>query len=99
MDAKIAPGARVLIRDEEWLVRKVDPSSDEANLLVCDGVSELVRGRSARFLTKLEDAVTVLGLAQTRLVLDDSNASQLYVEAILRCNLSNDATIGWGSVR
>jgi hypothetical protein len=23
-----APGARVVIRDEEWLVRRVDPSSD-----------------------------------------------------------------------
>jgi hypothetical protein len=23
-----APGARVVIRDEEWLLRRVDPSSD-----------------------------------------------------------------------
>ena len=23
-----APGARVVIRDEEWLVRRVDPSTD-----------------------------------------------------------------------
>jgi hypothetical protein len=48
-----APGARVVIRDEEWLVRRVDPSSDGGHLLSCDGVSELVRGRSAQFLSKL----------------------------------------------
>jgi hypothetical protein len=42
----IAPGARVLIRDEEWLVSRIDHSSDGGRLLVCDGVSELVRGRS-----------------------------------------------------
>lgn len=23
-----APGARVVIRDEEWLIRRVDPSTD-----------------------------------------------------------------------
>lgn len=25
----IAPGARIVVRDEEWLVRRVDPSSDD----------------------------------------------------------------------
>jgi hypothetical protein len=39
-----APGSRVVIRDEEWLIRRVDPSSDGGHLLSCDGVSELVRG-------------------------------------------------------
>jgi hypothetical protein len=37
----LAPGARVLIRDEEWLVRRVDPSSDGGQLLKCDSDSEL----------------------------------------------------------
>ena len=54
-----APGARVLIRDEEWLVRRVDPSSDGVDLLVSDGVSDLVRGRSAHFLTKLEERIVL----------------------------------------
>lgn len=52
-----APGTRVVIRDEEWIIRRVDPSSDGGELLVCDGVSELVRGRTAHFLTKLEERV------------------------------------------
>ncbi|TXI77075.1 MAG: ATP-dependent helicase, partial [Dechloromonas sp.] len=95
----LAPGARVVIRDEEWLVRRVDPSSDGGDLLVCDGVSELVRGRSAHFLTRLEGTMHVLDPAQTRLVLDDSshfNASMLYVEAVLRRSLPNDTRIRLG---
>jgi len=63
-----APGARVVIRDEEWLVRRVDPSSDGGHLLSCDGISELVRGRAAQFLTVLEDEIIVLDPAKTKLV-------------------------------
>jgi hypothetical protein len=63
-----APGARVVIRDEEWLIRRVDPSTDGGWLLTCDGVSELVRGRDALFLTELEDQIEVLDPAETRLV-------------------------------
>lgn len=48
MQGTLAPGARVVIRDEEWLLRRVVPSSDGGELLLCDGVSELVRGRAAR---------------------------------------------------
>jgi superfamily II DNA or RNA helicase len=99
MDSTVAPGARVLIRDEEWLVRRVDPSSDGGDLLICDGVSELVRGRSAQFLTRLEDTVEVLDPAETVLVADDSNAfnaSMLYIEGVLRRNLPNDDSIRLG---
>ena len=95
----MAPGARVLIRDEEWLIRRVDPSSDGGSLLVCDGVSELVRGRAAQFLTRLEERIEVLDPAATRLVADDSsafNASMLYMESVLRRNLPNDDAIRLG---
>jgi hypothetical protein len=62
-----APGARVVIRDEEWLVRRVDPSTDGGHLLSCDGLSELVRGRSPQFLSKLEDEIIVPGPSQDRI--------------------------------
>ena len=35
-----APGGRVLIRDKEWLVRRVDNSNDGGLLLSCEGVTE-----------------------------------------------------------
>lgn len=94
-----APGARVVIRDEEWLVRRVDPSSDGGHLLSCDGVSELVRGRAAQFLTELEDEIKVLDPAKTELVADSSshfNSTFLYLEAQLRRSAPNDNQIHLG---
>jgi superfamily II DNA or RNA helicase len=94
-----APGARVVIRDEEWLVRRVDPSSDGGHLLCCDGVSELVRGRSAQFLTKLEEEIVVLDPAKTELVSDKSshfNTTFLYLEAQMRRSTPNDDQIHLG---
>lgn len=95
----LAPGARVVIRDEEWLVRRVDPSSDAGELLICDGVSDLVRGRSAQFLTKLEREIKLLDPAQTELVADASsnfNSTFLYLEARLRQSTPNDDRIRLG---
>lgn len=94
-----APGSRVLIRDEEWLVRRVDPSSDGGHLLNCDGVSELVRGRNALFLTELEGDIVVLDPAATVLVPDTSshfNSTFLYLEAQLRRSTPNDDQIHLG---
>lgn len=96
-----APGARLVIRDEEWLVRRVDPSSDGGYLLNCDGLSDLVRGRSALFLTRLEgeDRITLLDPARTELVADDSShfdRTFLYLEAKLRQSTPNDDRIHIG---
>lgn len=99
MEDTLAPGARVLIRDEEWLVRRVDPSSDGGSLLVCDGLSELVRGRTAEFLTRLEDQIGVLDPATTALVPDTSShfdAALLYIEAVRRLNQPEDDKIRLG---
>ena len=41
--AEFAPGMRVLIRDEEWMIRKCDPNSFKTYTLQCVGVSPLVR--------------------------------------------------------
>ena len=94
-----APGARVVIRDEEWLIRRVDPSSDGGYLLSCDGVSDLVRGRASQFLTVLEDEIVVLDPAVTELVADTSshfNSTFLYLEAQLRRSTPNDDQIHLG---
>jgi hypothetical protein len=94
-----APGSRVVIRDEEWLVRRVDPSTDGGWLLTCDGVSELVRGRDALFLTNLEDNIEVLDPAATKLVGDDSRtytATLLYLESMRRRSIANDPKVRLG---
>lgn len=44
-----APGARVLIRDEEWLVRGANQCDLGGYELECLGVSETVRHREAHW--------------------------------------------------
>lgn len=91
-----APGARVEIRDAEWVIRRVDPSSDKGFQLTCDGISELVRGKTGIFLTQLDKNIKILDPATTRLVQDHSNAfeqSLLYIESQLRQATPNDEQI------
>lgn len=98
MAENYAPGARVEIRDAEWVVRRVDSSSDRGYQLTCDGISEIVRGREAIFLTQLEGEgqIRVLDPVTTILVQDQSNAferSLLYIESQLRQATANDEKI------
>lgn len=69
--AEFAPGMRVLIRDEEWMIRKCDPNSFNTYTLQCVGVSPLVRDKTAYFLSDLEK-ITVIDPAKTTLVPDGS---------------------------
>ena len=92
----LAPGARVVIRDAEWIVRRVDNASDGGQQLVCDGLSELVRDKTAYFLPRLEDDIRVLDPGETELVQDDSSSyrrSLLYMESLLRQTAANDESI------
>ena len=92
------PGARVVVRDAEWIVRRVDHAPGGYQI-VCDGVSELVRGREAVFLTALEPTIQVLDPAETELVPDDSaqfTDSILYMESQLRQAVPNDTEIHVG---
>lgn len=97
--APLAPGARVVIRDAEWIVRRVDRSRAGGLQLLCDGASELVRGREGVFLTALERKIQVLDPAETRLVADRSPGfadSLLYIESQLRQVVPNDERIHIG---
>jgi ERCC4-related helicase len=81
------PGMRVEIRDAEWRIQRVDRTQDGGYLLICVGQSELVRGRSAQFLSKLEKQIRILDPAETALVDDLSDgylAGQLFIDAALR---------------
>lgn len=80
-----APGSRVSVRDEEWLVRKANPSANGQALHVV-GLSELVRDKKAIFLTEL-DEVTEIRPEKTELVADSSpgyRRSRLYLDTLLR---------------
>ena len=88
-----------MVRDAEWVVRRVDSTPDGGSQLVCDGVSELVREREAIFLTRLETEIEVLDPARTGLVLDESPQfadSRLYMESLLRQAAPSDDRIHAG---
>ena len=84
----LSPGMRVLCRDAEWLVTRVDPS-DYANThhaVHCLGVDDLSRGHECIFLTQLDEIIPV-DPRKTQLVPDTSSGfrlSKLFLEAQLR---------------
>ncbi|MCP4404765.1 MAG: DEAD/DEAH box helicase [bacterium] len=87
----IAPGARILVRDAEWLVRRADRTSTGGQAIQAIGLSELVRDKEAVFLTEIEAQyerpIEILKPADTELVPDESSsykASLLYIESLLR---------------
>ena len=89
-----APGARVLIRDEEWMIRRVQGARAGSALHVV-GLSELVRNQEALFLTELDD-VEILRAEDTKLVRDDSHGhrqARLYLEALLRRTPPTDSRL------
>ena len=94
----LAPGARVQVRDEEWIVRSVRPEAKGVDAVHVTGVSELVRGRQSIFLTDLDD-VQVLRPEDTQLVQDDSatyRRTRLYLESLLRRTPPTDSRIHLG---
>jgi superfamily II DNA or RNA helicase len=93
MQQRLAPGARVTIRDEDWVIRRIDLSDDGGHALTCDGLSELVRGTSASFLDRLEDDIQVHDPAHTQLFQDTSDYftdSLLYLESQRLRTVAND---------
>ena len=96
--AEYAPGMRVLIRDEEWMIRKCDRNSYGTQTLQCVGISPLVRDKTAYFLSNLEK-ITVIDPAKTGLVPDRSARfirSRLFLESQWRQKIPTDAKLHIG---
>ncbi len=82
----IAPGAQVVVRDEEWLVLKVQHTPTDGFMVRCAGRSPFVRDTEATFFTNL-DVIEPLRPEETRLVPDDSpgfRKGRLYLESTIR---------------
>jgi hypothetical protein len=98
-DHLLAPGARVLVRDAEWLIRRVNRTSTGGLAINVVGLSELVRNKEAIFLTEIEKSIAVLDPADTKLVPDTSSAyraSRLYMESLLRQTPPTDPNLYMG---
>lgn len=56
MPITVAPGSVVQVRDEEWLVSTVE-QTDDGQLLTVQGLSDLVRGTTAKFYEHLDNII------------------------------------------
>lgn len=93
-----APGMRVLIRGEEWRVKKVEDNILGNKALYCVGISDLVRDREAVFLSDL-DHIEPVNPENIHFVIDDSGhyrKSRLYIESQLRQKVITDKAIHIG---
>ncbi|WP_396451263.1 DEAD/DEAH box helicase [Actinomadura sp.] len=84
-DTSYPPGARIEVRDAEWIVRTCVPVADGYKITAV-GASEFVRDEEAVFFTDLED-VSLLRPEETVLEQDDTPRfakSRLFLEAVLR---------------
>ncbi len=96
---KLAPGLRILVRDEEWMIKKIDKNSFGNKSIYCIGISPLVKDKECVFLEDLEDDITIIDPTNTKLVPDSSSffkKSKLYIESNLRQKIPTDSKIHIG---
>lgn len=63
-----APGMRIIVRGEEWIVKRVETNSLGNQTLQVVGVSSLVKDYESRFMTDLEKSIKIVDPAKVRLV-------------------------------
>lgn len=93
-----APGMRTIIRDEEWMVKKIETNSLGNKALHCIGISPLVKNREAIFLTDLEK-IQIVNSAEVNLIPDDSpfyKRTLLYLESQWRQQIPTDSNLHIG---
>lgn len=93
-----APGMRTIIRDEEWMVKKIEKNNLGNQALHCVGISPLVKDKEVTFLTDLED-IKVVNPAEVQLIPDTSShfrRTQLYLESQWRQQIPTDSDLHIG---
>lgn len=93
-----APGMRAIIRDEEWMIKKVEINNLGNKALHCVGVSALVKDKEAIFLADLEN-ITIVNPAEVKLIPDSSHffrKTQLYIESQWRQQIPTDTALHIG---
>ncbi|MCV7206362.1 helicase [Mycolicibacterium peregrinum] len=84
--SEVAAGERIVVRDEEWLVRTVRNTERDGVRVEVTGVSSLVRDQDAVFFGSL-DKIDRLDPREGKLVADDSagfRSSRLWLESVRR---------------
>lgn len=96
---KYAPGMRIIVRGEEWMVKKVETNSLGNQTLYVVGLSQLVKDYESMFLVDVEKDIEVVDPAKVTLVPDDSaffRKSKVYIESQWRKKIPTDSKIHIG---
>lgn len=94
-----APGMRVIIRDEEWMVRRVEVNSLGSKTLYCVGLSPLVKDSESQFLTDIETSIDQVDPTAVSLVPDRSpffRSGRLFIESQWRRKIPTDNSLHIG---
>lgn len=83
-DVKYAPGMRIIVRGEEWMVKKVETNSLGNQTLHVIGLSQLVKDYESMFLVDVEDDIKIVDPAK---VTDDK--ARRYDGTVKRWEQSN----------
>ena len=93
-----APGMRTIIRDEEWMIKKIEKNSLGNRALHCIGISPLVKDKETIFLTDLEK-IQIVNPAEVKLIPDTSpfyKRTLLFLESQWRQQIPTDANLHIG---
>lgn len=91
MSSTIVTGARIGTRGEDFLVTDVVENFDGSFIIEVEGISELVKGKSFKFDTRVDKDIRVLDPTKTKLVADTDygyRRSKLFLETQLRHSTS-----------
>lgn len=92
-EVKYAPGMRIIVRGEEWMVKKVETNSLGNQTLYVIGLSQLVKDYESMFLVDVEDDIEIVDPAKVTLVPDNSaffRKSKVYIESQWRGKIPTD---------
>ena len=98
-NVEYAPGMRIIVRGEEWMVKRVETNSLGNQTLQVVGISSLVKDYESRFMTDIEKEIEIVNPAKVKLIPDDSaffKKSRLYIESHLRQKIPTDNKIHVG---
>ena len=70
--AEYSPGMRIIVRGEEWIVKRVETNSLGNHTLQVVVISNLVKDYESRFMTDFEKDIEIVDPARVKFILDDS---------------------------
>jgi SNF2 family DNA or RNA helicase len=87
MNSQLAPGTRINVRGEDFLITNLIPNVDSSYLIDAEGISELVKGKKFKFDTAIDKDIQALDPSHTELKADIDSGyrkTKLFLETQVR---------------